>query len=575
MCSYTATSTGPTPTAATEGAAALEYPAAYRNLGAGVSLIYVTGHRNPDTDSIASAIGYSELKGRLDPKNEYVPVRLGDLNAQTEWVLERSGAQTPEFLPHVMLRACDVMSGTFAAANRRDPVREVGLAMARDGIDLMPILDEEGLLVGVVTMRALARRYIRESREPESLGDADTTVEAIVGVLEGRLAAGEDQVIGGRVWVSSSATGSGATPIAAGDVVVVGNRDDAQRHVIEAGAAVLVSPNGIAPPEEILALAREGGTTVVVSPLDAYVSARMITLAAPCEALMEDDLLTVSPDDLLAEVSGQIKDVHYGAAVAVDASKRPVGLVTRAHLVRPEPRRVMLVDHAELAQSVPGADQAHIVEILDHHHIGSIETHVPVPATFDPVGSTATLVIERFRLNGLEPSRPTAMLLLAAILSDTIILNSPTTTERDRAVVEYLERVLALEAADFGRRMFEETSEVSQLAAEQIVARDSKEYRVAGGRTICIAQIETVGKALLERRHELDEAIEGARNAGGHLLFALMVTDIVAKGTDLLVAGDRGLVERAFGQPTGNGSLELPGVMSRKKQVAPQLLSAV
>ncbi len=539
-----------------------------------MSLIYVTGHRNPDTDSIASAIGYSELKGRLDPTNEYRPVRLGDLNAQTEWVLERSGAQVPDFLPHVMLRACDVMSGTFATANRRDPVREVGLAMARDSIDLMPILDDQGLLVGVVTMRALARRYIRESREPESLGNADTTVAAIVGVLEGRLVAGEDQGIGGRVWVSSSATGSGATSIAAGDVVVVGNRDDAQRHVVEAGAAVLVSPNGIAPPEEILALAREGGTTVVVSPLDAYVSARMITLAAPCEALMEDDLLTVSPDDLLAEVSGQIRDVHYGAAVAVDASKRPVGLVTRAHLVRPEPRRVMLVDHAELAQSVPGADQAHIVEILDHHHIGSIETHVPVTATFDPVGSTATLVIERFRMNGLEPSRPTAMLLLAAILSDTVILNSPTTTERDHAVVEYLERVLALEAADFGRMMFEETSEVSQLAAEQIVARDAKEYRVAGGRTICIAQIETVGKALLERQRELTEAIEGARDSGGHLLFALMVTDIVTNGTDLLVAGDRGLVERAFGRPTGNGSLELPGVMSRKKQVAPQLISA-
>ena len=540
-----------------------------------MSLIYVTGHRSPDTDSIASAIGYAELKSRLDPENEYVPVRLGELNAQTEWALERSGAETPDFLPHVMLRACDVMDERFPVADRRKPVREVGLAMARDNLDLMPIVDEDGVMVGIVTMRALARRYIRESREPSSLGDTGTTVEAIVEVLEGELVAGEAQAISGRVWVSSSATGPGPTPIAAGDVVVVGNRVDAQEHVIEAGAAVLVSPNGLTPPAELLELAREHGTTVVVSPLDAYVSARMITLAAPCEPLMESDPLTVSPDDVLAEISDQIKNVHYGAAVAVDGERRPVGLITRSDLVSPTPRRVMLVDHAELAQSVPGADQAQIVEILDHQHIGSIETHVPVTATFDPVGSTATLVIERFRLNGLEPRRPTAMLLLAAILSDTVILNSPTTTERDSAAVEHLERVLSLEAPDFGRRMFEETSEVWQLDAEKIVARDAKEYKVAGGRTICIAQIETVGKALLERRHELVEAMEDARDSGGHLLFALMVTDIVTEGSDLLVAGDRGLVERAFGQSTDNGSLELPGVMSRKKQVAPKLLAAL
>jgi manganese-dependent inorganic pyrophosphatase len=301
----------------------------------------------------------------------------------------------------------------------------------------------------------------------------------------------------------------------------------------------------------------------------------MITLAAPCEALMEREPLTVSPDDLVAEISDQIKDVHYGAAVAVDEGNRPVGLVARSDLVGPQPRRVLLVDHAELAQSVPGADQAEIVEILDHHHIGSIQTQLPVTATFDPVGSTATLVIERFRQNGLEPARPTAMLLLAAVLSDTVILNSPTTTERDHAVVEYLQRVLALNATDFGREMFEASSDVSQLPAEQIVTRDAKEYGPPGGRTMCIAQIETVGKGLLERQAELIEAMEGARSAGGHVLFALMITDILSKGTDLLVAGDRGLVERAFGHPASNGALELPGVMSRKKQVAPKLMEAL
>ncbi len=540
-----------------------------------MSLIYVTGHRNPDTDSIGSAVGYAELRGRLDPNNEYRPVRLGELNAQTRWVLERSGAPAPEFLPHVMLRASDVMRETFTVSHRREPVRDVGLAMANDNLDLVPIVGDEGVLEGVMTIRALARRYIRESREASSLGDAATTVAAVVHVLEGEMVAGEDQEVDGRIWVSTMAIGSSPAPIGAGDVMVVGDREDAQRRAIELGVSLLVTPNSVPPSAEILALARERGTTVVVSPLDAYVTARMITLASPCEALMESEPLTVGPDDLVAEISEQIKDVHYGAAVAVDEGNRPIGLVARSDLVGPKPRRVVLVDHAELAQSVPGADQAEIVEILDHHHIGSIETHVPVIATFDPVGSTATLVIERFRQNGLEPARPTAMLLLGAILSDTVILNSPTTTERDHAVVEYLERVLALDATEFGREMFEATSDVSQLPAEEIVARDAKEYGPPGGRTMCIAQIETVGKGLLERQAELLEAMEDARSRGDHVLFALMVTDILSKGTDLLVAGDRRLAERAFGHTAGNGALDLPGVMSRKKQVAPRLLEAL
>ena len=362
--------------------------------------------------------------------------------------------------------------------------------------------------------------------------------------------------------------------IVAGDAVVVGDRPDAQRLAIEHGAALLVTSNGTVPSEEIMALAREHGTAVVSSPLDTYVSARMITLAAPCRALMDDDPLTVGPDDLVADISDQVKNVHYGTAVAVDGGRLPIGVVTRSDLVGPTPRRVLLVDHAEQAQSVPGVEEAEIVEILDHHHIGSIETTVPVTATFDPVGSTATLVIERFRQNGMEPSPPTATMLLGAILSDTVILNSPTTTERDRSVVEYLERVLALDATKFGGEMFEETSDVSSLPATEIVARDAKEYEVAGGQTICIAQVETVGRSLLERREELLAALSDEQERKGYSLFALMVTDILTKGTELLVAGERGLPERAFGQAVADGVVSLPGVMSRKKQVAPKLMAA-
>jgi manganese-dependent inorganic pyrophosphatase len=536
--------------------------------------IYVTGHRNPDTDSIASAIGYAELKRRLDPNNEYVAVRLGECNTQTNWVLERSGAPEPEFLPHVMLRACDVMRTGFPITRDSEPIRHAGLAMSRTNLELTPIVDDDGLLVGIVSERALARRYIRESRETSTLEDAPTRVSAVVDVLQGKLVCGEDRELAGRVWVHSMDLSS-PSGISKGDVVVIGNRDDAQRLVIELGAALLVISNGAPPSEEVLELAREHGTPIVVSPLDTYVSARMITLAAPCWALMEKDPLTVSADYLLDDISEQIKEIHYGAAMAVDARGHPVGLITRSDLVAPPRRRVILVDHAEQAQSAPGIELAEIVEILDHHHIGSIETRVPVTATFDPVGSTATLVIERFRHNGLEPSHSTATALLGAVLSDTVILNSPTTTERDHAVIEYLERVLAIDAEEFGREMFEATADVSEVSADEIVSRDAKRYELRNGQTISIAQIEVVGKGLLEREHELLEAMKRERDNKDLAMYALMVTDVLSKGTDLLVAGDTQAVARAFGKPAEDGVIELPGVMSRKKEVAPTLLQAL
>src|SRR5215207_10121046 len=200
----------------------------------GISVIYVTGHRNPDADSIASAIGYAELKRRLDQRNKYVPVRLGEVNPQTRWLLERSEAAEPALLGHVMLRACDVMQEGFPVARQNEPVRAVGLAMAGGGLDLMPIVDDDGSLVGVMTERALARRYIRESRQVSALV-APTAVSAVVGVLEGD---------------------------------VVGDRSDAQRLAIEHGAALLVTSNGSAPSDEVMTLARERGTAVVSSPLD-------------------------------------------------------------------------------------------------------------------------------------------------------------------------------------------------------------------------------------------------------------------------------------------------------------------
>ena len=536
--------------------------------------IYVTGHRNPDLDSIASAIGYAELKRRLDPANAYVPARLGEVNAQTEWALGRSGAPEPVFLPHIRLRARDVMHQAFTTTTEDTPIREAGLTMAHENVDIVPVLDEHGGLVGLMTEKGLAHQYIRESQGASDFAGRPVAVSSIVDTLQGELVAGEDREVDGRLWVVSMEVETMGATMQAGDIVVVGDREDAQRQAIEIGAALLVLSNGVRPDTDVLTMAEERGTAVVISPLDSYVTSRMIQLSVPCRAVMSGDPLTAHPDDLVSELTQQVLEVFYRAAVVVDGDRAPLGIVSRRSLVSPGRRRVLLVDHAETAQSVPGVETAEIVEILDHHHIGSIETTLPVTATFDPIGSTATLVVERFRINGMEPAPPTATMLLAAILSDTVILSSPTATDRDREVIRYLELLLQLDATEFGTEMFGASSDVDDVPADEIIQRDAKEYEAMAGEKICIAQIETVGDTLMARAPELRAALDRARESRGYLLYALMVTDIVTKSTELLVAGDSAPVERAFEVEGADGAIHLPGVMSRKKQVAPKLLAA-
>jgi manganese-dependent inorganic pyrophosphatase len=537
--------------------------------------VYVTGHKNPDTDTIASAIGYAEYKNLVDPNNFYAPARLGEVNSQTAWALQKSGAEEPKLLEHIMLRVKDVMAKDVAVANKNDPLRNVGLTMAKRNIAQLPIVDDDGSLTGIITERNLARMYVRESRGASSFADSPVSVGAMVEVLEGELLVGEDHEISGQLWVISMSVDSMGMSMRPGDVVVMGDRPRGQRRAVELEAGVLVVSNGVRPEDEVLGMAREKGTTVVVSPLDSYVTSRLIQLSVPCWEVMSENPLTVHPDDLVTEITEQVMEVHYRAAVAVNENMVPIGVVTRTDLLNPKPRRVLLVDHAEVGQSVKGVETAEVVEILDHHHVGDIETTSPIPATFDPVGSTATLIVERFKGSGLKIEEPTAKMLLAAILSDTVILNSPTTTDRDREIVEYLEVLLDLDADEFGTEMFETSSDVSGLSADEIVNRDAKEYGTSSGDRVSVSQIETVGTGLLERKDEMLEALKKLRDENDYLFSALMVTDITEGGTQLLCVGDCSPVHQAFEARTQNGVIDLPGVMSRKKQVAPPLLAVL
>ncbi|WP_119069036.1 putative manganese-dependent inorganic diphosphatase [Rubrobacter indicoceani] len=541
----------------------------------GLAFVYVTGHKNPDTDTVASAIGLAELRNLTDPENDYHPARLGEVNAQTDWALKKSGAKSPKRISHIMLRVKDVMKKELVVARRDDPLRNVGVVMSQRNIGQVPIVDEKGRLAGIITERDLARMYVRESREASSFENSPVWVHLIVEVLEGELLVeGAAKSANGKLWVVSMSEDSMGGQMDAGDVVVVGDRTGPQKRAIELGVSVLVVSNNIRPEKEVLDLARERGVAVVLSPLDSYVTSRLIQLSVPCWEVMSENPLTVEPDTLISDITQPVMEVHYRAAIAIDQDKIPVGVVSRTDLINPDPRRVALVDHAEIGQSIAGVERANVVEILDHHHLGDLETKTPMLATFDPVGSTATLIIERFRGIGLDPEKTTATMLLAAVLSDTVILNSPTTTGRDREVVKYLEEYLDLDAQQFGMEMFEASSDVTDLTAQEITARDAKEYKVGAGETICIAQVETVGKVILERRDELLKTLESTREKEGYLLFALMVTDIIEQGTELLCVGECSIAEYAFDAKAENGAIDLPGVMSRKKQVAPKLLAA-
>ena len=340
-----------------------------------MATILVTGHRNPDLDSVGSAIAYAELLDRTDDENDYRPARLGEVNAQTAWALERAGAEAPELLRHVKLRVRDVMVPCEVTAGAEDPVRGAGLAMAEHGLDVVPVLDGDGVIAGVLSERALARRYMRESRDASDFSGRAVSLEAVREILDGEILVTGDGDVSGRLWVLAMEAEAVSGIVDAGDIAVVGDLPASQLAAIELGVDLLVLSNGTRPPEAVVEAARAARVNLMVSPLDSYVSARMIQLAVPVGRIMDAEPLTVEPDDVLEDVTPEILDVDYRTAVVVDGRRRPVGLVGRSALVGPAPRKVMLVDHAEESQSAPGIEQAEIVEILDHHNILDRDAH--------------------------------------------------------------------------------------------------------------------------------------------------------------------------------------------------------
>lgn len=536
--------------------------------------VLVFGHRNPDNDSICSAVAYAHLKNLTDANNVYLPARLGPVPNETRWVFERFGVELPEQIGHVHTRVRDVMTDNVITTDADRSMFEAGRLMRENGVRSLPVLSAEGRVVGLVNQTMLAERYLDET-EIAGFGSMPVSVGRIVRVLQGELLTGDSAMrISGNVLIGAAEPETLVSRVTPGDLLIVGDRVRTQPMALEAGIACMVVTTGAPPSEAVLELARARGAAVILTDYDTYSAARLVSLAHAVGDVVDGDVMFVGPETLLSEATEDLFSSHHREAVVCDDDRRCVGIITRTNIARGLRRRVVLVDHNEAAQSALGIEDAEVVEIVDHHRVGDIQTAGPILFLNLPVGSTATIVALRYEQLGVEIPLPIAGILLAALLTDTVILKSPTTTDTDRAVCERLASRVGVEPLAFGMEVFRSRSAGVPFSAEAVVRTDVKEYR-AGDLNTAVAQYESVDLSeLMEHADEVRAAMEVLRESRGYDLVVLMATDIVREGSEILAVGKVRLAEKGLGIDLASGSAWMPGVLSRKKQVAAALVAA-
>lgn len=536
--------------------------------------VLVFGHRNPDNDSVCSAVAYAHLKNLTDPQRVYVPARLGPMPVETQWVFERFGVEEPQQIAHVHTRVRDVMTEDVITIAPERPMLEAGRLMRENDVRALPVVTEDGAFAGLVSQRMLAERYLEET-EIQGFADMPVSVSRLTEVLEGRLLSGDAEVtVSGNVLIGAAEPETLRSRIAPGDILIVGDRARTQPLALEAGVACLIVTTGENPPSEVVDAAVARGAALIVTDHDTYSAARLVSLAHAVGDLMETDVLLVGPETLVSEASEDLLASVHREAVVLDDRHRVEGVLTRTNVARGIRRRVVLVDHNETAQSALGIEGAEVLEIVDHHRVGDVETPGPIMFLNLPVGSTATIVALRYEQLGVEIPRPIAGVLLSALLTDTVILKSPTTTETDRDVCTRLAREAGVDWHQFGMEVFRARERGSTFSPDALLTTDVKEFH-AGAVVMAIAQYEAVELAqVMENRSAVLVAMEALRESRGYDLVALMATDIVREGSEVFAVGKTRLVERGLGVELHDGSAWLPGVLSRKKQVVAPLVAA-
>ena len=537
--------------------------------------IYTIGHRNPDTDSICSAIGYAHLKQALG--ENVVPARAGKVNAETKFALEHFHVEQPLLLTDLYPRVKDVLLDCKIVVKQHDTLRQLGEIMRDHDLRSVPVTDSKGILVGIVTVSDLAKRYFQELGMA-NLADMRVRYRDIIAAIDAKILVGgvESDFIQGEVRIAAGSIKMIQSHIKENDIVLIGDRhDETIIDCVKQGISVLIVTGDGRASADVIEEAEKRGIFVLSTPYDTYTAARLINQCVPVRRIMHPDPVCFKPLDLLSDIKGTMEETNYRNYPVVE-NGRLVGIVSRDELTMPERDRVILVDHNERGQAVEGIAAAKIVEIIDHHRLGGIQTSEPIYTHAEPVGCTATIVANMHWHRDIDIPQSIAGLLLSAILSDTVLFKSPTCTPYDKKTAERLAEIAGVDIQEYGMAMLKAGSGIGDMTPMEIAKNDLKEFTI-GDYRIIVSQISVMDtKEVMDLEPQLIEAMSTICEKEGFDMSLVMVTDILEEATYLLYAGSpKTLIGEAFKKDASGTHVYLPGVMSRKKQIIPPLSEAV
>ena len=541
------------------------------------SPVYVIGHKNPDTDSICSAVAYAELKNLLHGGG-YCAARAGQINQETQYVLNFFQAQAPIYVPDVMTDVSDIEIRKTQGVTGDISLKKAWNMMRALGVVTLPITDNQRLQ-GLITIGDIANAYM-DVYDNCILSVAGTPYKNILETLDAELLLGDKNALydRGEVVIAAANPDVMEDYIHEGDMVILGNRYESQLCAIEMNAACIIVCMGAKVSKTIQKLAQEHNCSIIVTPHDTFTVARMINQSMPISHFMKrEGLVTFKVTEKTEDIKGIMGQKRYREFPILDLDVNYIGMISRRNLLNLRKRRLILVDHNEASQTVDGIAFADILEIIDHHRIGTLETLEPVYFRNQPVGCTATIIYQMYQENGVKISKKIAGLLMAAIISDTLMFRSPTCTSIDRMAAEKLSEICGVEIEEFAIDMFSAGSDMSSRTPKEIFNQDKKKFQV-GDHSFIVAQINSMNAIELEEVKEklvpyLSERFEGL---GVEMCF-VMLTNIVKEDTELLCFGEKAkdVARSAFQLSPDMEHIVLKGLVSRKKQLIPSIVTVL
>lgn len=544
----------------------------------------VIGHKNPDTDSICSAICYANLKRTLTGR-EYQPGRAGHVNEETQFVLHYFGMDAPELIEHVKTEVRDIEIRETQGVDRNISLKKAWNTMQEANVVTLPAVTRDGNLEGLITVGDIAQSYMNVY-DSSILSKANTQYSNIIETLEGALVVGDEKAYynDGKVLIAAANPDMMEYYIAKNDLVILGNRYESQLCAIEMDAACIVVCEGAAVSMTIKKLAQEHGCTVITTPYDTYTAARLINQSMPISFFMKtENLITFDDTDVIDDIKEVMANKRHRDFPILDKDGKYKGMISRRNLLGARGKSLILVDHNEKNQAVEGVENARILEIIDHHRLGTIETMSPVFFRNQPLGCTATIVYQMYQESGVEVEPKIAGLLCSAIISDTLLFRSPTCTEVDRKAALALAEIAGIEIQSYASEMFAAGSNLKNKTDKEIFYQDFKRF-TAGKVSFGVGQISSLNeKELMELKERMLPYLKNAHEAHGVDMMFFMLTNILSETTVLLCEGQGAeqLVWDAFHlEPEEHIDAKdcivtLPGVVSRKKQLIPAVMMAL